>query len=161
MDIPAIATAVTSFLVPALPYLVKAGEKGSEVIGQKLAADAWEKASAIWQRLSPAVEASPPAVAAVQEVASAPDDPDAQAAFRLQLKKILAADERLISVLVQLLEAAGPANYHAEVHGEGAVAQGSGAVAAGKGGVAVGRDLYGGARIGGTEFIGTQVKRES
>lgn len=160
MDIPAIATAVTSFLVPALPYLAKAGEKGSEVIGQKLAAGVWETASAIWQRLSPAVQASPPAVAAAQEVASAPDDPDAQAAFRLQLKKILAADESLASALVQLLEAAGPASYHAEVHGEGAVAQGSGAVAAGKGGVAVGGDLHGGARIGGTEFIGTQVKRE-
>jgi hypothetical protein len=160
MDIPTIAATATSFLVPALPYLATAGEKGAEVLGEKLGAGAWETAKAIWQKLSPAMEASPSATEAAQEVVSAPDDPDAQAALRHQLKKILAADASLASALVQLLEAAGPTSYHAEVHGDGAIAQGGG-VAAGKGGVAVGGDVHDGVRTGGTEFIGTQVKRES
>ena len=149
MDIPAIATAVTSCLAPALPYLLKAGEKGIETIGCKMGAGMWETAKAIWQRLSlsPAIES------AAREVVSAPEDQDAQAAFRHQLKKILAADEQLASALARLLkEGDKAASPRAEVYGEGAVAQGSGAVAAGKGGVAVGGDVHGDVRIGGTEI---------
>ena len=44
MDITTLAASVTSMLVPALPYLMKAGEKGSEVIGEKLGAGVWEAA---------------------------------------------------------------------------------------------------------------------
>jgi hypothetical protein len=157
MDIPTLAATATSFLVPALPYLVKAGEKGSEAIGEKLGAGVWETAKAIWQRLSE----NPLVKPAAEEVANAPDDQDAQAALRYQLKKLLAADESLAAALAQLLEVGQPASYQAVVHGEGAIAQGPGAVAAGKGGVAAGGDVHGGVRIGGTEIIGTQVKGES
>ena len=83
MDIQTIAATVTSFLTPALPYLVKAGEKGSEIIGEKLGAGVWETAKAIWQKLSP----NPLVQSAAQEVADAPDDPDAQEILRLRLKK--------------------------------------------------------------------------
>lgn len=156
MDISALAAAATSCLTPALPFLMKAGEKGIETIGGKMGAGVWETARAIWQRLS----STPSVELAAREVASTPEDEDAQAALRYQLKKVLAADEQLASALAQLLEESGKsARYRAEVHGEGAVAQGPGAVAAGKGGVAVGGDLHGGARIGGTEIIGTVVKR--
>ncbi len=156
MDIPALATAVTSCLAPTLPYLLKAGEKGIETIGCEMGAGMWETAKAIWRRLSP----GPAVESAAREVASAPEDQDAQAALRYQLRKMLAADEQLASALARLLEEGGKvASPHAEVHGEGAVAQGPGAVAAGKGGVAVGRDVHGGVRIGGTEIIGTVVKR--
>jgi hypothetical protein len=147
MDISALAAAATSCLTPALPFLMKAGEKGIETIGGKMGVGVWETAKALWQRLSsiPSVEL------AAREVASTPEDEDAQAALRYQLKKVLAADEQLASALAQLLEESGKsARYHAEVHGEGAVAQGPGAVAAGKGGVAVGGDLHGEVRIGGT-----------
>jgi hypothetical protein len=156
MDISALAAAATSCLTPALPYLMKAGEKGVEMIGGKMGVGAWETAKAIWQRLS----SSPSVELAAREVASAPADQDAQAALRYQLKKMLAADEQLASALAQLLEESGKSGvYRAEVHGEGAVAQGPGAAAAGKGGVAVGGDVHGGVRVGGTEIIGTVVKR--
>jgi hypothetical protein len=158
MDIPTLAATVTTFLVPALPYLTKAGEKGSEIIGEKLGTGAWGIAKAIWQRLGSNPEVEP----AAREVAAAPDDQDAQAALRYQLKKLLAADDSLAAALAQLVETVGqPAGYRAEVHGEGAVAQGPGSVAAGKGGSAVSGDVHGGVRIGTTENIGTQVKRES
>ena len=161
MDIATVAAEVTGALVPALPFLVKAGEKGAEVLGQQLGAGVWETAKALWHRLRPAVEASPTATAAVQDVVAAPEDTDAQGALRLQLKKLLAADQGLLAGLAQVLEAAGhPQHYQAANFGDGAVAQGQGAVAAGKGGIAVGGDVHGGVRIGGTEFIGTMIEKE-
>ena len=161
MDIATVAAGVTGALVPALPFLVKAGEKGAEVIGQQLGAGVWETAKALWRKLRPAVEASPTATAAVQDVVAAPGDADIQAALWVQLRKLLEADKDLFAGLAQVLEAAGHSqHYQAAVHGDGAVAQGAGAVAAGKGGVAVGGDLHGGVRIGGTEIIGTVIKKE-
>ncbi len=161
MDIATVAAGVTGALVPALPFLVKAGEKGMEKLGEKIGEGVTETAKALWRKLWPAVKANPPAAAAVEEVIVAPDDADAQAALRLQIKKLLAADQDLLAGLAQVLEAAGhPQHYQAAVYGDGAAAQGPGAVAAGKGGVAVGGDLHGGVRIGGTEFIGTVTKKE-
>ncbi|MFZ1641627.1 MAG: hypothetical protein WAV07_09385 [Candidatus Contendobacter sp.] len=160
MDIPTLAAQVTGALVPALPFLMKAGEKGAEIIGQQLGAGVWETAKALWRKLQPAVEANPQAVAAIQDVVATPGDADAQAALRLQLKRLLAADESLLAGLAQVLEAAGhPQHNQAANFGDGAVAQ-AGGVAAGKGGVAVGGDLHGGVRIGGTEFTGTVIKKE-
>jgi len=148
MDIQTLATTVTTCLAPALPYLVKASEKGAEAVGGKLGMGVWEAAKAIWQRLG----SSPSVEAAAQEVAKAPDDEDARVALRYQIKKLLAADESLATALAQLLEAAArPTSAQAGVWGEGAIAQGPGAVAAGKGGVAVGGDVQGGVRIGGKE----------
>lgn len=139
MDIATVAAGVTGALVPALPFLVKAGEKGAEVLGQQLGASAWETAKALWHKLQPAVEASPTATAAVQDVVATPEDTDAQSALRLQLKKLLAADQDLFAGLAQVLEAAGhPQHYQAAVYGDGAAAQGPGAVAAGEKGIAVG-----------------------
>ncbi len=149
MDIPTLAAKIAVALAPALPFLVKAGEKGAEVIGQHLGAAAWETAKALWHKLRPAVEASPTAAAAVQDLAAAPEDADAQGALRVQLRKLLAADTDLLAGLVQVLEAAGhPQEYQATVIGGGAIAQGPGAVAAGQGGVAVGGNVQGGVRIG-------------
>ena len=147
MDIATVAADVTGALVPALPFLVKAGEKGAEVLGQQLGAGVWETAKALWRKLRPAVEASPTATAAVQDVVAAPEDTDAQGALRLQLKKLLAADQDLFAGLAQVLEAAGHPQQAANF-GDGAIAQGPGAVAAGKGGVAVGGDVHGGVNIG-------------
>jgi hypothetical protein len=159
MDIATVTAGVTGVLVPALPFLAKAGEKGAEVLGQQIGAGVWETAKALWRKLRPAVEASPTAAAAVQDVVAAPGDEDTQAALRVQLKKLLEADKDLFAGLVQVLEAAGHPQQAANF-GDGAIAQGPGAVAAGKGGVAVGGDMHGGVRIGGTEFIGTVIKKE-
>ena len=79
MDISALAAEATSCLTPALPFLMKAGEKGIETIGGKMGVGVWETAKALWQRLSsiPSVEL------AAREVASTPEDEDAQAAYRV------------------------------------------------------------------------------
>ncbi|MDS4058546.1 MAG: SUMF1/EgtB/PvdO family nonheme iron enzyme [Candidatus Contendobacter sp.] len=92
----------------------------------------------VWQRLQPSLEAKAGAREALNDCWEQPDDPDLQTALRVQLKKIL-ADVDLATDLDRLLKAsAEPANFRAEVHGAGAIAQGSGAVAAGEKGIAVG-----------------------
>ncbi len=147
MDIATVAAGVTTALVPALPFLVKAGEKGMETLGEKVGEGISATAQALWRKLWPAVKANPTATAAVEDVAAAPNDADFQAALRAQIKKLLAADSSLLAGLAQVLEAAGHPQQAANF-GDGAIAQGPGAVAAGKGGVAVGGDVHGGVNIG-------------
>lgn len=93
---------LTAFLAPFLPYLLKAGEKAAEEAGKKLGEAAWERARALWSKLRPKVEARPAAQEAVQDLAAAPDDPDAQAALRQQLKKLLAEDPALAEEIARL-----------------------------------------------------------
>jgi len=132
-----------------------------ETLGEKVGEGISATAQALWRKLWPGVKANPPAAVAVEDVAAAPDDADAQGALRLQLKKLLTADQDLLTGLAQVLEAAGhPQHYQATIHGDGAIAQGPDAVAAGKGGVAVRGDLHGGVRLGGTEMTGTVIKKE-
>ncbi len=142
MDAGNLAAGLTAFLAPALPYLLTGVEEASGALGAKLAEDTWEKAKEIWGRLRPQVEANSVAKVVAADLAQAPDDPDAQAALRLQLKKLLAEDAQLASELARLLESAGPrVSYQAELHGSGAIAQGSGAIAAGERGIAVGGNV--------------------
>ena len=107
MDISEIAATVTGCLAPALPDLVKGGEKGAETIGEKLGSGTWETAKALWRLLNPIIEANPVVASAVRDMADEPDDTEAQAAVRFQLKKLLAADEQLAAALQQLVEGDG------------------------------------------------------
>ena len=105
MDPQALAQVLTSVLAPVLPYLLKAGEKAAEEAGKRIAADTWEQAKALWARLRPKVEAKPAAQEAVLEVAANPQDDDALAVLRWQLRKILAEDPALAADLATLLPA--------------------------------------------------------
>jgi len=118
--------------------------------GKKLGEEGWELAKKLWGKLQPKVEANPQAKGAADAVAGAPDEEDARAGLRFQLREILKADPDLASELDALLAAAGGRpTYQATVHGSGAIAQGPGAVAAGAGGTAVGRDVHGDLIVGG------------
>ena len=92
MDVTTLAKELAVFLIPFLPYLLKAGEKAAEEAGKKLGSDAWDRAKGLWAKLRPKVEAKPAAQEAVQDAAVAPNDDDIQAALRLQLRKLLAED---------------------------------------------------------------------
>jgi hypothetical protein len=97
---------------------------------------------ALWAKLRPTVEEKSSAAEAVQEVAKAPEDVDAQAVLRVQLRKILEGDSSLAAEIAQILEAAGPKiSAHLKVHGSGGGAQGNHNVVAGKEGIAAGRDV--------------------
>jgi hypothetical protein len=151
MDLKLLADALTTFLAPALPFLVTGGEEVVRKAGEKLSEEGLELAKKLWDRLRPKVEASPKAQGAAEEVAEEPGEADARAALRLQLRKILEADPGLAAELAALLDAAGAkAGPQAVVHGSGAIAQGAGAVAAGSGGIAAGRDVTG---VGGASAV--------
>lgn len=104
MDIALLAKRLTIFLSPFLPYLLKAGEKAAEDVGTKFGAAAWEQAKVLWDKLQPKFAAKAAAVEAVEDVAQTPDDEDAQASLRLQLKKLLNQDESLAKEIAELIQ---------------------------------------------------------
>lgn len=124
-NIPELASELARILGPSLPYLVETGKKaGDKVVGEA----AFAGAKKVWKKLRGKVEEKPEAVEAVRDLAEDPEDLDLQAAVRVQLKKILAADSDFAEELAKLLEAAGP-KQTANTHGSGnatAQLQGSG-----------------------------------
>ncbi len=99
VDISQLVQGLTNFLAPFMPYLVTAGQAVAGDIGNA----AWEQAQKIWSKLHPKVVAKPAALEAAQDVAAQPDNPDARAALRQQLAKLLADDPALVSELQALL----------------------------------------------------------
>jgi len=97
---------IVAFLTPFMPYLLKAGESAAQEAGKNLSEEAWASAKALWAKLRPKVEAKPAALEAAQDVAENPDDEDAQAALRLQLKKLLNEDPALAEAVAGLWEQA-------------------------------------------------------
>jgi Flp pilus assembly protein TadD len=138
MDLKLLADTLTTFMAPALPALASGGEELIKEAGKKLGKEGPGILKTLWAKLRPKVEVKPAAAEAVQDVVKAPEDADAQASLRVQLRKILEADSSLAAEISQILEAAGP---RFEVHGSGAAAQGQGNVVAGKRGIAAGRDV--------------------
>jgi hypothetical protein len=118
---------LTAFLAPLLPYLLRAGQQAAEEAGRRIGGDAWEHAKALWGRLRLSVEARPAAREAVADVEAAPDDVDAQAALRHQLKKLLGEDEALAQDVARLwkeAEAAGVTAVTVSASGERSIAVG-------------------------------------
>ncbi len=100
------------------------GGKAAEEASKKLGVDALESAKGLWGKLRPKVEAKPAALEAVTDVVAAPKDEDAQAALRLQLKKILAEDEKLADEVSRMWQEAKASNVKAIARGERSVAIG-------------------------------------
>jgi hypothetical protein len=105
MDPGELARALSEALRPALPLLLTAGNTMSEMVaGRALTAlERW--AANAWQRLrhGPTPETTAVEVAA-RDVVQRPDDLDAVAALRVQLRKLLEADPDLATELSGLVE---------------------------------------------------------
>ena len=97
--------ALTNLLTPCLSFLLKLEESKTESATDRLDKSAWQKAQSVWIELSPNVEAKASAKEAAIDVANKPEDEDAQAAFRNQLKKLLANDQALANRLANILQA--------------------------------------------------------
>lgn len=110
-----LATGLTVFLAPLLPYLLKGGEKAAEEVGKKFGSAVWERATGLWAKLRPRLEAKPSAQEALHEVIQAPEDQAAQGALNLQLRKILAEDSDLARELAIWLEEAKQAGVRITV----------------------------------------------
>ena len=124
MDIGTMASSLTTVLVPLLPYLLKAGEKAAEETGKTVANQSLEWVKSLWTKLSPKIEAKPAALEAVQDAALAPEDPDAQAAFRQQLKKLLTEDQSLAEEVSRWLDEGKAAGINVSASGDRSVAIG-------------------------------------
>ena len=124
MDISALASSLTTALVPLLPYLLKAGEKAAEETGKAVAGQSWEWTKSLWTKLKPGVEAKPAALEAAHDVAHAPEDEDLQIALRVQLKKLLTEDQSLAEEVSRLLEQGKAAGNIVTASGERSVAIG-------------------------------------
>jgi len=125
---PQLPAQLVQYLAPFLPYLLKgvklAGQEAAKKLGEKASEQGFDHAKALWEKLRPKVEAKPAALEAVQDVATRPDDEDALAALRLQLKKLLAEDEALAQELAHLLAQARPAGQTVTASGNRSVAIG-------------------------------------
>ena len=124
MDIVALASSVTTVLVPLLPYLLKAGEKAAEETGKAVAGQSWEWAKSLWTKLQPKVEANPAALVAAQDVAQSTEDEELQTVLRVQLRKLLTEDQSLTEDVSRWLEQGKAAGINVSAIGERSVAIG-------------------------------------
>jgi len=115
--------ALTAFLAPFLPYLVKAGQTVAEEAGKVVGEQAWSHAQALWERLRPKVEEKAAAKEAAADVAQQPDDEEARIALKRQLEKLLAEDDVLAADVGRLWADAKAANV-VTASGERSVAVG-------------------------------------
>ena len=83
---------VVDVLAPALPYLME--KTGDVAVGETI--------KKLWEKLRGAIQASPAASEAVDELAARPDDEDLRAVLRVQLKKLLEADPSLADEVARL-----------------------------------------------------------
>ncbi|MBW4449831.1 MAG: hypothetical protein KME38_24070 [Spirirestis rafaelensis WJT71-NPBG6] len=95
---------LVKFLAPCLPFLLNVGNKAVEGASQKLGEDIWRKATVVWNKLQPKIEAKEAAIEAAVDVAKNPVDEDSIAALRQQLKKILENDSSLAAEIAKILE---------------------------------------------------------
>ncbi len=102
--------ALTAFLAPFLPSLMKLGNKAAETAAGKFGEDAWNKAKAVWEKLYPKVEAKEEAKVAVQQVVAKPESEARQAVLREELETLLKENPDLAAALAQIMESDSPAS---------------------------------------------------
>ncbi|AFZ21770.1 hypothetical protein [Allocoleopsis franciscana] len=96
--------ALTAFLTPFLPFLIKFGEKSAESVATKFGEDSWNKAKKVWGKLQPKVEAKEDAKSAVNLVSTDPEDEDYRKVFQKQLKKLFDEDQELAEAIAQIMQ---------------------------------------------------------
>jgi|GEM_PF-4400296 len=118
-----LAHAATYLLAPALPHLLPAAAEAGKGVVKSTAAritDAtFRRAEALWKRLWPGVQDNSAALEAARDLAGMPEDADAQGAFSLQLRKLLAADNSLARDVANILV---DSSVHITASGERSVA---------------------------------------
>jgi hypothetical protein len=103
MDAGTVAAQAVSTLTPFLPLLVKVGEGAADEAGHGLARGAGAAARSVWRLLRPHLSSRAAARDAVADAAARPQDPDARAALRLQVRKLLEEDPALAARLSRVL----------------------------------------------------------
>jgi hypothetical protein len=125
MDIVATVNDAVLLLAPALPYLVaKTGDVATKGAIKKVGKEAWGVAQGLWEKLRPAVEASPAASEAVDDLAAEPDNQDCRGGLRARLRKLLEADPALAEEVARLIEEGRSAGVNVTSSGDRSVTVG-------------------------------------
>ncbi len=104
MNIPGIVKELVLLISPALPYLVPAGEEMLKKVGGNLGTAISQNAIKVWTLLNSEIVLKPPALEeALKDVSKNPEDEDAQASLRLQLKKLLESNPELTQKLSEMM----------------------------------------------------------
>lgn len=103
MDPTTIGALASGVVAVLAPYLAKAGEEFAKEVGKA----ASSKMGDLYQAVKARLHGHPAAAEALTDLEATPDDEDAQAALRLQLKKQMEADRAFADTLRRLLEEIG------------------------------------------------------
>lgn len=121
-------TQVTQGLAPFLPYLLKGGAEAAKAaageLGKRLSADGWEGLKKLAEKLQKKAEDKPALKEALADAQAAPQDEDALAALRLQLRKLLQDDPALLAEAAQALTSLQAAGVTVTASGDRSVAIG-------------------------------------
>jgi hypothetical protein len=117
-------SAIANYIIPFVPYLVKAGEALAEEAGKKIAGDSWNGIKGIWDKLRPGVDSKVSLKEVVSDLASNPNDDDLKGAFRSQFKKLLLEDPSIAAEIEKLFHVLS----QRQSSGKTFIASGAGAV---------------------------------
>lgn len=108
-----------ALLAPALPLLYGFAKETAKGAAGKLGETVIEKADALLTKLKAKFSSRPALEEAVKDVAKQPDDADAQAALRVQLRKLLEAEPDFAGELHQIVSTVNNNNMTQHVSGTG------------------------------------------
>ena len=94
-EIAELAREVVAVVAPVLPQLVEEGREVTEELSQEYGYTVRKKARRLWCMLHPHLERRPGACEVIDHLSNAPEDEDAHAALRFQVRKVLAEDSDL------------------------------------------------------------------
>jgi hypothetical protein len=101
-------------IVALAPYLAQLTGSAGQGILKGLAGESEsageQLARSLWRRLQPRVREKPAAIEAAHDLAKAPEDADARAALRMQIRKLLAEDDALAVEVSRIIRASGEAS---------------------------------------------------
>lgn len=134
MDPNSIAALAVGTFTALQPYLPVLAAKAAEKIAEKIPSGIVK----LWSLLRERFARNPNAEEALKDLLRTPEDPDAHAAFRIQLRKLLEQDSGFAAEVKCIVDQAGQqSDYAAVLQGSGAIAQGPNATAIGAGGVLI------------------------
>jgi hypothetical protein len=122
MDPNAVSTIAASAVSLLVPYLAKVADKASEEFGKAVATNAWERTKQLYQTIRVRFGGKEAAKEAFDDLERAPNDPDLQAAVRVQLRKFIQDDEDFAKQIADLLKSAADADvdtvFNTQINGD-------------------------------------------
>ncbi|MFX0206717.1 MAG: hypothetical protein ACFFDT_12090 [Candidatus Hodarchaeota archaeon] len=104
MDFNQLATDVTLFLAPLLPYLILSGEATAKKIGEEFGEVTLAKAKTLWDKIKKSAQDDTKLQGVATALAEYPDDEDFQVTLAKLLAKQFATSSELAEELMKILK---------------------------------------------------------